>query len=115
MNLPEWIQWLGVIVTFIALVWLFLRTGIQTELIYDNRENIVRAQRYVKFKENENMYLVGDLSFRSLIGMRSKFKHDINEEDMAKAKNDHDYQIIDLANKTFFDPSNDKWVEIPTE
>jgi len=102
-------------VIFIAVIWLFLRTGILKELTDSNELDIINTRRYINFKENENMYLVGNLSFRSLFDKRAKFRHDINETDMAKAKNDPDYQIIDLANKTYYDPSNEQWIEMPSE
>lgn len=112
--MPEWLQWTGGVTIFVALIYLFLRTGLQTRLIFNNEENIIHTRRHIKFKEGGFMYLVGDFSFSALTDKRVKFKQSVTDDDLAKAKEDSDYQIIDLANRTCYDPVSDKWSEIST-
>ena len=63
------------------------------------------------------MYLVGDLSDREVFnGMGIvKVKSQITKDDLAKAKNNSYFQIINLSNLTFFNPEENKWIEFDIE
>lgn len=115
MNMPEWLYWLAGTVVFVAIVYLWLRSTFHQQWLEENELKLIQTQRYIKFKDSKTMYLVGDFSFRALTNKRVKFKQKITDSDMAKAKVNSDYQIIDLANKTCYDPASDDWIEIPSE
>ena len=39
-------------------------------------------------------------------------KEDITKEDLTKAAQDSDYQIIDVMTRSYFDPKSNKWLKI---
>ena len=62
------------------------------------------------------MYLVGDLTNRDYFQEYSsvKFKAEITREDLSKTKTDSYWQVINLENRTYFDPQKNEWLKIET-
>lgn len=64
-------------------------------------------------------YLVGDLQYlrddQDCAEMYCEFKSKITSSDLAKCKQDSTYQIVNLSDKTYFDPTNNTWVKIKSD
>lgn len=59
------------------------------------------------------MYLVGDLSDRDYFkGCGLKVKPTITKEDLAKTKGNESFQVIDLANLSYYDPAQNQWIPL---
>ena len=61
-------------------------------------------------------YLIGDFS-----EMRDDdpinpptLKGDVSKEDLVRTSKDEDYQVINLEEKTYFNPKENKWIKLPT-
>jgi len=63
------------------------------------------------------MYLVGNLSDRDFFQLVDgpKFKVEITTAELAKTKENSDYQVIDLLKMKYFDPDKNEWVDIERE
>ena len=49
------------------------------------------------------------------LGFGTKFIDQITREDLIKARQDDDLQIIDVLNKKFYDPETNSWEEMAHE
>lgn len=61
------------------------------------------------------MYLVGDLSDTDYFDHTVKVKKEITKNDLAKCKNQYNFQVIDLKNHKYFDPESNSWVKFKSE
>lgn len=63
------------------------------------------------------MYLVGILGDlrEEQTYLIAKFKYEITKDDLIKCRTDEFYQIVDVLNKKYYCPDENKWVEIPVE
>lgn len=61
------------------------------------------------------MYLIGDLGNRFLYDMTVHFKEQATKEDLIRAKKDPGYQVINVTEMKYFDPVQNKWVDIKTK
>lgn len=55
------------------------------------------------------MYLIGLLGERDYYDFDVKFKAEITQEDLMKAKHDDSFQVIDVLNKKYFDAEANEW------
>lgn len=59
------------------------------------------------------MYLLGDFADRDMFKEYDSvvIKEQITREDLAKTKDNSSFQVINLDNKTFFDPGKNAWIK----
>jgi len=65
------------------------------------------------------MYFIGTFnrSYSTLFGNDDPMplvflKDDITKDDLVKAAQNTDYQIIDVATRSYYDPKQNKWIKI---
>ena len=58
------------------------------------------------------MFLVGDFSYRDTFDWDLKVKEEITKDDLAKAKNNSSFQVIDMRRLTYYDPEENEWKKI---
>lgn len=65
------------------------------------------------------MYLVGNFRRDYFEVFENKnpmplvfFKLNISQKDLISAKNDDEYQVVNLSERTYYDPKSNKWIPI---
>jgi len=61
------------------------------------------------------MYLVGKIGEKYFLGEEVLLKKHITREDLGRAREESDFQVINLDDGMFFDADENQWVEIKKE
>lgn len=61
------------------------------------------------------MYLVGKSTWRDMMKYELCVKEKITRDDLAKAKKDESFQVINLRTLEYYDPEKNEWVKLETK